>query len=84
MRRNYLCLLITILLVGCAHPRASSTIKEKRLIQPDEGITIFWDVGGFTDDPEITGYYKVGFMVKNLNPVRTHFLNAPLIKMGIA
>lgn len=53
MSKKYFSLLVAVILVGCAHPRASSTIKEQRLIQPDQGITILWDVGGWTGDPEM-------------------------------
>ena len=47
MSRNYLILLAVIIFPGCAyppHPRTFGTAKEQQLIQPDQKITILWDV----------------------------------------
>lgn len=43
MGRNYFILLAIIILSSCAHPRVSGTVKEQRLIQPNQKITILWD-----------------------------------------
>jgi hypothetical protein len=53
MSKNLFIILLVSVLVGCAHPRASSTVKEHRLINPDQAITILWDVGGWTTDNEM-------------------------------
>lgn len=50
MNRNYFILLVAVILAGCANPRAEGSIKERRLIQPDQRITILWDVGAFCNN----------------------------------
>lgn len=47
MNRNYFILLVVVILAGCANPRVGGSVKEQRLIQPDQRITILWDVGVF-------------------------------------
>lgn len=46
-------ILAVAILAGCAFPRAGGTIKEQRVIQHSDEITVMWDVGGRTSDWEI-------------------------------
>lgn len=45
--------LCAICLAACSAPRAKTTLHETRLIQPSDGIAIFWDVGTFTRSPDV-------------------------------
>lgn len=53
MNRNHFILLAIMILSGCANPRAVGLVKEQRLIQPDQKITILWDVGAFCNNPRL-------------------------------
>jgi hypothetical protein len=53
MNRNYFILLVVMVLVGCANPRSEGFVKEQRLIQPDQRITILWDVGAYCHNPRL-------------------------------
>lgn len=51
MSKKLVLLIAIMILAGCANPRAGGIVKEKRLIQPNQTITILWDVGALTNDP---------------------------------
>ena len=54
MSKNYLTLLVVMILAGCTIQRAKGTIKEPRLINPNQKITILWDVGMFCHDSTVS------------------------------
>ncbi|MDX8398695.1 MAG: hypothetical protein R8K20_00420 [Gallionellaceae bacterium] len=53
MNKVLLVLLMFMTLASCASHRATGTIKEQRLIEPDQKITIIWDVGSFCNNPSV-------------------------------
>lgn len=53
MSKITLTLLLVMTLVGYAKQSTGDTIKEQRLIQPNQKITILWDTGLFCNDPTV-------------------------------
>ncbi|WP_138512697.1 hypothetical protein [Rhodoferax bucti] len=43
----------TLQLAACSAPSAKTTLHETRTIKPDDGVSIFWDIGIFSGSPEI-------------------------------
>jgi hypothetical protein len=47
-------------LTACAYPKAKGTVIEAVTIRPGEGITVFWDVGNFSDENVQLAFQKNG------------------------
>ncbi|NWG87486.1 MAG: hypothetical protein HXY26_08275 [Hydrogenophilaceae bacterium] len=75
-------LLAVIVLVGCAYPRAKSSVVQPVVIQPEQEITILWDIGNFDRFNVNDALVRNGTNTKHFEACTNHFFETTFARNG--